>query len=124
MSDESPRRWAAPVSWLTLVAAGWALYELTHSPALATVLICCKFGWEDVRAGWLWRRPVLAAAACVALYLAWGVWKTAVIAFLMGVGFGIVAQQQPKLAFNGPAFVAWVGVLLTFLGGMVLSAAR
>ena len=81
--DESPRRWATPVSWLTLLAGGWALFELTHSPALASVLICCRFGWEDVRAaGWLWRCDPIPwrRGACVALYLAWGVWKMAVIA--------------------------------------------
>lgn len=124
--DDRPRRWAGPVGWLTLLAAGWALYELTHSPALASVLICCKFGWEDVRAaGWLARRDPQRWRrwACLALYLSWGVWKTAAVALLMGVGFGLVAQKNAALAVNGAAVLAWAGVLLTFFGGMVLSGA-
>src|SRR3954449_3340007 len=110
-----PRRpWRLPFTWLGLVAVTWAVYELTHSPALACVFICLKFGLEDFRtAAWLyrhdpsrWRRE-----ATFALYLAWGLWKAAGVAFLMASGFALLtpANAVPQairlqlLAFLGTA---------------------
>ncbi|MFO0930829.1 MAG: hypothetical protein U0736_27985 [Gemmataceae bacterium] len=121
--DESPRRWAAPVSWLTLVAAGWALYELTHSPALASVLICCKFGWDDVRtAGWLVARPASVARDLPASCIRPRVGKAAATAFAMSVAFQAALPPNVAPAAPGPAGNAWLGVMATFLYGLALSA--
>src|ERR1700733_2601344 len=97
MQEEAvaPRsRWRLPFTWLGLLAVAWVIVELTHQPALGAVAVCLKFGWEDFRtARWLyhtdtqlWRRR-----STFWLYLAWGLWKTAVVAFLMSIGFALVA---------------------------------
>ena len=83
-------------SWLALVLIGCVIYELTQSPALGSVLVCLKFGWDDfLTARWLWRRDAdrWRRASLFWLYLAWGLWKTAIVAFLMSLAFALVARQ-------------------------------
>ncbi|MFO0840985.1 MAG: hypothetical protein U0797_01120 [Gemmataceae bacterium] len=140
---DSPRRpWRLPFGWLTLFALAWVVYELTHSPAWASALICLKFGWEDfLTAQWIWRNdPVAARRRSLGwLYNAWGAWKTAAVAFLMSVAFASVTPQRPMpqaipqalLAFLGAFFTSLVAigmatlatavaVLLAWLGGVRL----
>ena len=70
---------------MTLLVVACVLYELTQSPAIGSVLVCAKFGWDDLlTARWLWRSDPLPRRrdACFWIYLAWGFWKTAIVAFL------------------------------------------
>ena len=86
------------MTWTGLFLAGWLLYELTAQPALAAVGVCLKFGWEDFRTAWWLRRrdsDRRRGAACFWLYLANGLWKAAVVAFVMGFALGMVAEQIP-----------------------------
>jgi hypothetical protein len=127
MTDEAPtldegrprRRWRLPFTWLGLLALGWVLYETTHQPALAAVALCLKFGWEDFAvARWLYKvdPDLRRARACSWLYFAWGLWKTAAVAFLMSVGFAVVAPRVAPAPAAGPAAVlAFVGTFLTTL---------
>src|SRR5262245_26359259 len=98
--SESPRRagrW--PIGWVGLFALAWVMYELTHSPAVASVCICLKFGWEDFRAAvWQWRNDLVRgrSESLLCLYLAWGLWKVALVAFFMSIGFAAVTPPNAQ----------------------------
>src|SRR5262249_54730089 len=97
--EDRSARWESPITWSALIVAGWALYELTTQPLLASFVICLKFGWEDFRtAFWLRRvdpcRP--RAKACFALYIASGLWKTAIAASAMFCAIAVLSPpHQP-----------------------------
>jgi hypothetical protein len=119
-------RWRFPFTWLGLLALAWVIVELTHQPALGAVAVCLKFGWEDfLAARWLLRRDPDAwrRRGTFLLYLAWGLWKTALVAFLMCVGFAVVAPRQAVPAAPAPAaLLAFLGTFLTTLAGFALSS--
>lgn len=130
MSDEvlenadAPRSWHWPFGWLGLFAVAWAVYELTRSPALGAVFICLKFGWEDFRAAsWLSRHdPQRCRRRClVCLYLAWGLWKTALVAFLMSIAFAAITPRNLPLQAGPQALFAFLGTFLTTLIGFALA---
>lgn len=97
--EEQPRRHLqGPVTWTGLILVGWLLYELTAQPALGVVGVCLKFGWEDFRTAWWLRRRDpnrRRGRACFWLYVANGLWKAALVAFVMGAALGMVADQIP-----------------------------
>src|SRR5258708_7431469 len=110
------RRFVA--GWLVLVVAAWVVYELTQSPALGAVLICLKFGWEDLRsARWLLRRDhdPTRRRAMFWLYCSWGLSKTALVAFLMSIGFALVAPRNLVPAVFVQVLLAFLGTFLTTL---------
>ena len=112
-------------SWLALVLIGCVIYELTQSPALGSVLVCLKFGWDDfLTARWLWRRDAdrWRRASLFWLYLAWGLWKTAIVAFLMSLAFALVARQAGPPAGLPQALLAFAGTFLLTLLTAGLSA--
>lgn len=113
-------RWHSPLTWSALIVAGWTLYELTTQPALAAVVICLKFGWEDFRTAFWLRRsdPYQARAkACFALYVASGLWKTAITATIM---FFAIAVATAITERAGPRpQPGKVDVPLTFIGSLV-----
>jgi hypothetical protein len=118
-----PRRWRFPFGWVGLVALACILYELTQSVAVGSALVCLKFGWEDfLAARWLWLRDPLLwrRRATFWLYLAWGLWKTAVVAFLMSVAFALVT---PRAAGAGlpEALLAFAATFLLTLIALGLS---
>jgi hypothetical protein len=87
--------------WPMLFLIGWVLYELTTQPMVGAVAVCLKFGWEDFRAAiWLRQRDPwrLRGRACFWLYLALGLWKIAVVAFLMSISFVIISPKGPGAA--------------------------
>jgi hypothetical protein len=116
-SPPSRRRWRLPFGWLGLVLLGCVVYELTQSPALGSVLVCLKFGWEDfLTARWLWRLDEhrWRRAALFWLYLAWGLWKTAIVAFFLSTAFALVARQAAPAAIPD-ALRAFAGTFLLTL---------
>src|SRR5205085_2578363 len=129
MPHERRPRWARPFTWLGLLALGWAVYELTSRPALGAVAVCVKFGWEDFQtARWLWRTDPDRGRgqACFWLYLASGLWKTAVVAFVMSMAFTAVtprAGNGPPPAGAADALLAFAGTVSACLIGLLLSAA-
>jgi hypothetical protein len=125
--EVAPRsRWTWPFTWLGLLALAWLIIELTHQPALGAIAVCLKFGWEDFRAArWLWRHDGDRWRRCSTfyLYLAWGLWKTALVAFFMSLGFAFVAPANLPVAAPAPAvLLAFLGTFLTTLAGFALSA--
>ena len=126
-SGVSSRRWKS-ISWLTVLAIGWVLYELTAQPALGSVAVCLKFGWDDfLTALWLRRRDPhpYRGRTCFWLYLAGGLWNTAGVAGIMLLAFAIVGAHRPKAAAppgGDPLLesVIWTG--MTTLVGLSCSA--
>jgi hypothetical protein len=98
IEEQPSQSWQSPVTWTGLILVGWLLYELTAQPALGVVGVCLKFGWEDFRTAWWLRRrdpERHRGQACFWLYVANGLWKAAVVAFVMGFAMGMVADQIP-----------------------------
>ncbi len=121
MQDEAevgPSRWRLPFTWLGLLALAVLIIEVTHQPALGAIAVCLKFGWEDfLTARWLWRNDSdpWRRRGTFWLYLAWGLWKTAAVAFLMSIGFALVAPRNAPFA----AQAGWREFLSTFLTTLV-----
>jgi hypothetical protein len=116
-------RWRLPFTWLGLLALAVVIIELTHQPALGAIAVCLKFGWEDfLAARWLWRSdPELwRRRSTFWLYLAWGLWKTAAVAFLMSFGFALLARGKAPAAAP-PGLFEFLGTFLTTLVGFTLS---
>lgn len=78
------RRPGGRVVWLVLVVVGVLVYELTAQPALAAVVACAKFGWEDLRTGWWLRRHALQpqGRVCSWFFFSAAFWRIAVTAVL------------------------------------------
>src|SRR5215469_8220575 len=88
----SGRRRGSRSLWLLLLMAAWLIYELTARPALAIVVCCLKFGWEEFRTAlWLRRsdRQRGRAWACYFLYLGFGLWRVA------GIACGLMLMMVP-----------------------------
>lgn len=117
-----PRRRRWPFSWLGLLALGWVVFELTAQPALGVSLVCVKFGWEDFRTAiWLARRdPDLRRGRSTAsLYAAWGLWKTAGVAFAMTLAIALfMVPNNPP----GDLLSAFLSTFATTLIGFALSS--
>lgn len=103
------------VVWLLLLAAAWLVFELTANPALAAVVACGKFGWNDFRTGWWIRRtdPYRArGSTCFWFLLASGMWKITgtaiVLTFVLSSAVAAQQQGQPGGAQMNQLF----GVLL------------
>jgi hypothetical protein len=83
----SPTRHFNAVLWLLLILAiGWLIYEVTHSPAWAAMAMCLKFGLEDFRTAWWLRRTDPnrgRSRACCWLHIASGLWQVAIIGVAM-----------------------------------------
>jgi hypothetical protein len=123
--EERPpgRRWRFPFGLVGLVAIACALYELTQSPALASVLVCLKFGWEDfLAARWLSRHDPLPGRrnATFYLYVAWGLWKTALVAFLMSLAFALVTPPNAPAGIP-QALIAFASTFVLTLAALGLS---
>jgi hypothetical protein len=132
-TDRDKAAWRPRLSWPFLLLAGWVLYEATAQPGLAAAITCAKFGWPDFRAAWWLRRvdPDRARGqACFWYYLAFGLWKIAVLASGMMVALlflGSIINGRPR-AFGGPVIspvlsgifvAAGVGFGLSFLATYV-----
>jgi hypothetical protein len=87
-ADERPQRFA--FSWLTLLALGWLVYEMTAQPVLGILSVCVKFGWDRFRTAWWLLRvdPVRPRAwTCFALYVASALCRVAGAAALVSGAF-------------------------------------
>ena len=118
--------WQAPVSWAGLLVLGWLLYELTAQPAVGAATMCVKFGWEDFRTAlWLARRDPQRHRgwACFWLYLANGLWKAAVVAFVMGYALTVLGENAPGPRRRQAVNQVQLGIWLTAGNGLLLSTA-
>lgn len=118
-------------SFLTLPViffVGLIIYEVTNDPAMAAMGMCLKFGAEDFRtAFWLKRHDPQPGrgTVCCWLYVASGLWQTAVIGIAMVVLTVVLcefiqAQQQGQAAGND-IFSLLQGAFLAIFFGFVFS---
>jgi hypothetical protein len=128
--EEQPppaRRWSHLLQWPVLLTVTWVLYELTAQPALATFVICCKFGWNDFQtARWLRRiDPERGRGwACFWIHLAWGLLKIMLTGLCMLIGLFVVAvfTRLPRGAPGGPGFLPVIlGAVSACAGGFAAS---
>src|SRR4051812_15316482 len=109
--EQAPRSWGVHVSWSALFLLGWLLYEATSQPGLAAAVTCAKFGWSDWRAAW-WLRRVdpdwRRGRTCFWFYLAFGLWKVAVMALLF---MFLLVQLAAALARGNPGWAPQAGRL-------------
>jgi hypothetical protein len=127
--DRPDDGWRPRLTWPVLLLFGWALYEATAQPGLAAAITCAKFGWADFQAA-RWLRRVDPdrgrGQACFWYYLAFGLWKIAVLASSMMIALlflGSFLNARPA-GFNrgevspvlrGVFVAAGVGFGLSFL---------
>jgi hypothetical protein len=113
-------RWQPRLSWPFLLLLGWLLYEITAQPGLAAAITCAKFGWSDFRAAW-WLRRVDPdrgrGQACFWYYLAFGMWKIAILATGMMVTLLFLGSiiNGRRRGIGGP-------VISPVLGGVLVAA--
>jgi hypothetical protein len=124
---ERPRRRRFAVSWLTLLALGWLVYELTAQPVLGILSVCVKFGWERFRTAW-WLLRVdpgrRRAWTSFALYVASALSRVAGAAAILSAVFIVEMVILLDLGIVGPPGLR-AAVLVTFgtLGINILCAA-
>ena len=79
-------RWREVVLSGDLFASGWILFEFAAAPGVGVAVASLKFGWNDfLTALWLRRRDPDRdrSAVCFWFFVASGLWKITVVAFLL-----------------------------------------
>lgn len=120
--DPPPSRRGSFLTLPLILLTGLLIYEGTHEPAFAAMAMCLKFGWEDFRtAHWLRRTDPERnrGRACWWLYLASGLWQTAVIGVAM-VFLTVVLDHFFRAARQGPRAVLDLRALLHGAGFTIL----
>ena len=99
LSWQEERPWQRHLTLPGLLALGWLVFEATSQPALAVVVVCVKFGWNDLlTAYWLRVRDPEPGRArtCFCLYLTGAFWKMGVGAFLLCFVLGMIQLSMEK----------------------------
>jgi hypothetical protein len=125
-SGDTPPERKNLFAWPFLLALAWLLYELTAQPHLAAVVVCIKFGWNDMRAAvWLRRTDPerRRGRACFWIYLASGLWKIAMTAVLtmFACAFLIKPPAPQPQAVMPDSLRMFISVALAALVGFGLS---
>jgi hypothetical protein len=132
--------WNPAIVWSGLGFIGWLAFELTAQPALVAVIVCSRFGWDDIlTAFWLRRHDPHRGRGrtCFWFCLASAVLKMILTACAMAMLFAAVMDllgghkpqqngnpQFPK-AFFGPLYVMAAGIpLLGICAGIGCVSAR
>jgi hypothetical protein len=111
-------RWSEYVSWGTVLTLAWLIYEVTARPSFGIVVACGKFGWNDfLTAHWLLRSdPVVhRGRTCFWFYIANGLWKVTVAAFLLTGSLLIlmvILRENPPNMLIGVGLTAIIGISL------------
>lgn len=109
--DEPPSRaWTDHISWGAMLALGWLIYEVTARPSFGIAVVCGKFGWNDfLTAHWLLRTDPdrNRGRTCFWFYVANGLWKVTVAAF---IATGTLLILMVALNDNAPRGLVGVGI--------------
>src|SRR6516162_7920341 len=103
LSWQEERPWQRHLTLPGLLALGWLVFEATSQPALGVVIVCVKFGWNDLlTAYWLRMRDPDPGRGrvCFWLYLTSAFWKMAAGAFVLCFILGMI---QIAVERNNPA---------------------
>jgi hypothetical protein len=118
------QRWSF-ISWPLLLAVAFIIFEVTNEPSFAALAMCLKFGWEDFRTAWWLKRtdPERGRGrACAWLYLAAGLWQTAIIGVAMVfLTVVLVGALQGNLQGAQGLLSLILGALAAIVFGFVLS---
>jgi hypothetical protein len=127
MFDEQPETrdesalssgWTEHFSWGAMLALGWLIYEVTARPSFGIAVACGKFGWNDfLTAHWLLRTDPEhgRGRTCFWFYVASGLWKVTIAAFLFTGGLLILMvalKENPPRGLFGVGLTAVIGVTL------------
>jgi len=110
--------WLEYISWGTILTLAWLIYEVTARPSFGIVVACGKFGWNDfLTAHWLLRSDPdpHRGRTCFWFYVANGLWKVTVAAFLLTGSLLIlmvILRENPPNVLFGVGLTAIVGVSL------------
>jgi hypothetical protein len=122
---DAPRPQGSFLTLPVLFLMAWLIFEVTHNPALAAMAMCLKFGWEDFRTAlWLKRTDPERGrgAACCWLYVASGLWQTAIIGVAMALLTVVIAELiQIKQQGQGNLLQLFMGAVFAILFGFVFS---
>jgi hypothetical protein len=72
-------------AWWVVAAVGFVIFELTANAALAIVLACLKFGWDETRIARRLKRndpDRVRGRVCARFYQAYALWKVSGMAFV------------------------------------------
>lgn len=123
--------WTNSFVWGALLTLAWKIYEATSNRSLGIVVLCTKFGWDDLLTGWwiLRRDPDSGRGrTCFMFYLASSIWRTTVAAFLMCGGIltlQVLLNQRAGDLLKGVGTTALIGVsLLAIVPLFALISAR
>jgi hypothetical protein len=127
--DDAPKPQGSSI--LTVPAIffiGLIIYEVTNDPAMAAMGMCLKFGTEDFRTAlWLKRHDPQAGrgTVCCWLYVASGLWQTAVIGVAMVLLTVVLCEliqgQQQVQAAGNDILSLLEGAFLAIFFGFVFS---
>jgi hypothetical protein len=121
--ESSGSRWRRLLSWSALVSLAVLLYELTSQPAVAAVVLCARFGWQDLlTAVWLRRTDPkrIRGRVCFWFYFASAIGKIAAATAVM-MTMMVLVWQPPKGPQKAPDPPEFIAVALEGLAGVVLS---
>jgi hypothetical protein len=113
------RRWY----WPTVSLAALLAFELTASPTLSAILLCCHFGLDDALTGiWLWRTDPQRGRgrACAWFSFARAVTRTLAAAFVLLLVLVIVAAQIGRKQLRVPP-AGFIGVMMLMSAGLPLA---
>ncbi|MSR57973.1 MAG: hypothetical protein EXS05_09895 [Planctomycetaceae bacterium] len=122
----APSLWPTPFLWLAFAVVAFVAFELTAEPAVSVVVMCCKFGWNDVlTAFWLRRNDPWRGRgrACFWFCLASAATKVVLTAFvlIMLVVYILHAALGPRPgngAADAPA--TFIAASVVLMSGMPL----
>jgi hypothetical protein len=122
-------RWREVVLSGALFASGWVLFEFAAAPGVGVTVASLKFGWNDfLTALWLRRRDPDRdrSAVCFWFFVASGLWKITVVAFLLTILIGTAARQngRPARRFVGSSTLLTVSGLALLTIVPVIGALR
>ena len=113
-------RWLSRLAWPLLSLLSLLVFELTAEPALTSLVLCSKFGLENLLTGiWLWRTDPKAGrgAACFWFSLMVGVIKILLSSSLLAVVF-VVSILWVNAGGAQPRAAPRVGTALVMLFGI------
>jgi hypothetical protein len=119
-------------AWWAVAAAGFVVFELTADAALAIVLACLKFGWDETRIARRLKREDPnrdRGRVCARFYQAYALWKVSGVAFVamflvVFVQAGLIDRLAPGAAQarGGKPPAAFVSVWVLLIVCFTLSA--